>query len=328
MSIDIHHVVALEQFKPMHTVSVAAAADAAGFAGSVVADRFQPWLPSQGEAPFVWTLAGAIAQATSGKVTVSAIPGYRMHVAAVAQASATLAAMVPGRHTLTLAAGDAIDEHVVAGYWPEAADRISNLFDAADAIRKLFAASLKGKDIRHSGPGIRLESARLWTMPDEAPPVAVWAAGPATARRAGRTVDGIVVQAGRPERMAALLAAYREGCAESGRTGSATAHVQLSWADTDEQATQNALREWPMAGLRFPRGDIRSPFDVAQLVRSVTAEDLRERMCISSDPDIHRAHVQSFLDLGFDTIHVHNIGRNQQEWIDVVGREILPRLVR
>lgn len=98
--------------------------------------------------------------------------------------------------------------------------------------------------------------------------------------------------------MAALLAAYREGCAESGRTGSATAHVQLSWADTDEQATQKALGEWPMAGLRFPKGDIRSPFDVAQLVRSVTADDLRERMPLSSDPDVHRAHLQSFLDLG------------------------------
>ena len=51
-------------------------------------------------------------------------------------------------------------------------------------------------------------------------------------------------------------------------------------------------------------------------------------MVISSDPDEHRAEIQKFVDLGFDRIYLHNVGRNQREWIEVFGREVLPKLHR
>ncbi|GAA3909825.1 TIGR03557 family F420-dependent LLM class oxidoreductase [Microbacterium invictum] len=326
---EIHFVAALEQFEPAEAVRLAALADRAGFAGMVVADRFQPWLPSQGNAPFVWTVLGAIGQQTAGLLTASAVAGFRMHPAAVAQASATVAALYPGRHRLVLSAGDAIDEHVVGGYWPEAPERAARLFEATDVIRKLFAGSVKGNDVRHAGEHFRLETARIWTMPDAAPPLQVWAGGPVTARRAGRGGDGIVVQAGPATRMAALLAAFRDGSRDTGRTqATATVHAQVSWAPTDAAAEQQALREWPMAGLRFPRGDIRSPFDVDQLARSVTIDDIRARIPVSADLDVHRAHLQALLDLGFDTVHVHNVGRNQDAWIDVFTRDVLPHLTK
>ena len=44
------------------------------------------------------------------------------------------------------------------------------------------------------------------------------------------------------------------------------------------------------------------------------------------DPDKHREQIQKFLDLGFDQIYLHNVGRNQAEWIEVFGREVLPKL--
>lgn len=90
----------------------------------------------------------------------------------------------------------------------------------------------------------------------------------------------------------------------------------------------NVLRDWPMAGLRFPRGDIRSPFDVAQLARSVTEDDIRARIPVSADPDVHYAYHQSLFDLGFDMVHVHKVGRDQDAWIETAGRDILPVLTR
>lgn len=327
---EVHYVAALEQLDPAEAVRVAARADQSGFAGTVVADRFQPWLPNQGNASFVWAVLGAIGQQTAGLLTASAVPGYRMHPAAVAQASATVAAMYPGRHRLALSAGDAIDEHVVGAYWPEPAERAAKLFDAVEVIRKLFTASAKGNDARHTGPHYRLETARLWTTSAAPPAMQMWAGGPVTARRAGRVADGIVVQAGPVDRLVGLLNAFREGRREAGRSAptQTAVHAQLSWAPSEEEAMSLALRDWPMAGLRFPRGDIRSPFDVDQLARSVTAADVRRRIPVSADPDVHRAHLQSILDLGFDAVHVHNVGRNQDEWIDMFRRDILPRLVR
>jgi alkanesulfonate monooxygenase SsuD/methylene tetrahydromethanopterin reductase-like flavin-dependent oxidoreductase (luciferase family) len=62
---------------------------------------------------------------------------------------------------------------------------------------------------------------------------------------------------------------------------------------------------------------------MAKLVRR---EDFEGRMVISSDPDLHRAEIQKFIDAGFDRIYIHNVGRNQEEFIKVFGREVLPKL--
>jgi hypothetical protein len=51
-------------------------------------------------------------------------------------------------------------------------------------------------------------------------------------------------------------------------------------------------------------------------------------MLVSADPDAHRAHLQRYLDLGFDRVYLHNVGRNQAEWIELAGRDILPKLVK
>jgi len=104
--------------------------------------------------------------------------------------------------------------------------------------------------------------------------------------------------------------------------------VHLSWAETDEAALANAMQQWPNGGMKFPKGDIRSPFDFEQMSKLVRPEDFAGRMVISADPDVHRAELQKYVDLGFDRIYLHNVGRNQAEWIETFGRDVLPRLVR
>ena len=89
-----------------------------------------------------------------------------------------------------------------------------------------------------------------------------------------------------------------------------------------------ALAEWPNGGMRFPRGDVRSPFELEQVARTVRPEDFEGRMPVSADPDVHRAYIQSYLDLGFNRIYLHNAGRNQREWLEVFGRDVLPKLVK
>ncbi len=320
----------LEQLAPAEVVTLAAAAESAGFRGVMAADRFQPWVPSQGNAAFAWPVLGAIGQVTTHDLgTGMTVPGYRWHPAMVAQASATLAALYPGRHWLGIGSGEAIDEHVAGGYWPETAERINRMFEAVDLIHKLFSASIAGRDTKHTGQYFTLESARLWTMPPVAPEILVATSGPVTAKRAGRTVDGIIVDGAPIDKIPTLFSRLDEGAKETGR-GHATRvlRLHLSWAETHEQAMTNAMREWPNGGLRFPRSDIRSPFEFEQLARLARPEDFDGRMTVSAEPDVHRAAIQRYLNLGFDRIYLHNVGRNQQEWIDVFSRDVLPGLVR
>jgi G6PDH family F420-dependent oxidoreductase len=322
----------LEQFTPSEALGLAELAERHGFSGVMATDHFQPWLPRHGQAAHVWSVLGALGGRTRGDFGPGATtPTFRTHPAVVAQASATLAAMYPGRHWLGIGSGEALNEHVAGGYWPEAPERINRMFEAIHVIRKLFVASLAGRDARHSGPNFKLESARLWTMPPTAPDILVATAGPMTARRAGKIADGLITTNAPLERLEEVLSRFGDGAREAGRNPAEMPKVMqlhLSWADTDEEAMRNALTEWPIAGMRIGRSDIRSPFEFAQLARTVQPADFAGRMVISADPDHHRAAIQRHLDLGFDRLYLHNVGRNQADWLEVFGRDVLPRLAR
>jgi len=318
----------LEQFGPQEVVDYSARAEAAGFSGVMAADHFQPWVPRQGQAAFVWNVMTAIGERTKGDVGPGVTcPSFRMHPAIVAQASATLAAMYPGRHWLGLGSGEALNEHVVAGYWPETPERIARMFEAIEVIRKLFS----GKDVKHEGKYFKLETTRLWTLPAQTPPIYVATAGPVTARKTGALCDGIITVGAPEEKIDGIFARFEEGAREAGKDPSTMPRIlqlHLSWAETDEEALRNAIVEWPNGGMKFPKQDIRSPFDFEQMAKLVRPEDFEGRMLISSDPEAHRQQIQRFLDLGFDQVYLHNVGRNQERWIEVFGREVLPRLHR
>lgn len=322
----------LEQFHPTEAVRLSAMAEEHGFRGTMAADHFQPWVPQQGQSAFVWEVLAAVGErtATDFGPGVTA-PSFRWHPALVAQASATLAAMYPGRHWLGLGSGEALNEHVVGGYWPEVAERINRMFEAIDVISALFHASLAGKDVKHRGQYFTLESTRLWTMPERRPQILVATAGPVTAKRAGRKADGLITVGAPRAKLENLIERFEQGALESGRdpaTMPKVLQLHLSWAETDEDALRNAMVEWPNGGMKFPKGDIRSPFELAEIAQLVRPEDFEGRMVISADPDVHRAAIQSFVDLGFDRIYLHNVGRNQAEWIEEFGRSVLPRLSR
>lgn len=332
MDLTIGYAAMLEQFHPTEIVELSVYAESLGFSGVMAADHFQPWVPQQGQSAFVWNVLSALGERTRGDIGPGVTaPTFRWHPAMVAQASATLAAMYPGRHWLGLGSGEALNEHIVGQYWPEAPERINRMFEAIEIIKKLFTASLAGKDTKHSGQFYKLESTRLWTMPEVPPEILVATAGPVTAKRAGKYADGLITVGAPLEKISMLFGKFDDGARESGRDPESmpkVLQIHLSWAPTDEEALANAMTEWPNGGMKFPKADIRSPFEFEQIARLVRPEDFEGRMVISSDPDVHRANIQKYVDLGFDRIYLHNVGRNQREWIDVFAKDVLPKLSR
>jgi alkanesulfonate monooxygenase SsuD/methylene tetrahydromethanopterin reductase-like flavin-dependent oxidoreductase (luciferase family) len=133
----------LEQFDPQEVVGYTALAEQHGFSGCMAADHFQPWVPAQGNASFVWSVLAAVGERTAGDMGPGVTcPSFRFHPAIVAQAAATQEAMYPGRSWLGLGTGEALNEHIVPGYWPEAGERSLKMWEAIELINKLFTASL------------------------------------------------------------------------------------------------------------------------------------------------------------------------------------------
>ena len=320
----------LEHVAPRDAVELAVHAERHGFSGVMAADHFQPWTPEQGQAPFVWSVLGAIGEHTTGDLGPGVTtPSFRLHPAVVAQASATTAALQPGRHWLGIGSGEALNEHVVAQYWPEAPARIDRMFEAVDLIKRLFAGSLQNRDVRYTGKHFTMESTRLWTMPATAPDILVAASGPVAAKRVGRHADGIITVGAPGDRVPQLLARFDEGAREAGRDPDAlirAIQLDVSWAGTHDQATRQALDLWPNGAMPFRKSDIRSPYDFRQLARTVRAEDFDGHVFISPDLDAHRAYIQEHLDLGFDRIYLHHVAADPRAAIAAFGESVLPAL--
>ena len=319
----------LEQFHPTDLLDWAERAEAAGFdAGFQVSEHFHPWTPQQGQSAFAWSFLGALGQRTTLPFGTAVVcPGFRYHPAVIAHAAATLGAMYPGRFWLGLGAGEALNEHVIGGEWPEVGIRSAMMFEAVEVITKLFS----GKVVKHDGEYFSLESARLYTRPEQPVPIYVACAGPLNAKRTGRYADGIITVGAADEKIAMLWERFREGARETGKDPDVMKtqlQVHVSWAPTQEEAERNALTEWPNGGMPFPKQDIRNPEDFANMAKLVRIEDFANRMVISADLDEHAAEIQRFVDMGFDEIYLHNVGRDQAAFIDAFGRDVLPRLTR
>jgi coenzyme F420-dependent glucose-6-phosphate dehydrogenase len=311
----------LEQFHPTDLLDWCAQAESAGFeAGFMVSEHFHPWTPEQGQSAFAWAFMGALGLRTSLRFgTAVTCPGFRYHPAVIAHAAATLGAMYPGRFFLGLGAGEALNEHVIAPVWPEVPIRSAMMFEAIEVIDKLFS----GQVVRHDGKYFTLERAKLYTRPpdDQRVPIYVATAGPVNAKKTGKFADGLITVGAADEKMEMIWGKFEEGRREAGKQGVGPKFLQIhiSWARTEEAAMDGGMAF-------FPKQDIKNPEDFAGIAKLVRPEDFKNRVMISSDLEAHTKHIQHYVDMGYDEIHLHNVGRNQAEFIDVFGREVLPNL--
>ena len=324
----IGYAAALEQFHPTELLEYSIMAEKYGFGGVMAADHFQPWVPQQGHNAFVWSWMSSLGSTTQ-KMTFGpgvTCPSFRYHPSVVAQASATLGAMFPGRFWLGLGSGEALNERVVGGVWPEPHIRLKMMQEAIDIIKKLLSGEVAKHD---NGKYFTMERVRLWTLPEQPVPIYVATAGPVTAKWTGQHCDGIITPGANLEKLRMLLGKFEEGAKAAGKDASKMPkllQLHLSWADTYEEALESALTEWPNGGMNFPKQDIRSPEDFAAMAKLVRAENFEGRMLISPDLDEHREYIQRFVDLGFDEIHVHNVGRNQEQFIKAFSEQVITKL--
>jgi probable non-F420 flavinoid oxidoreductase len=308
-----------EQIPPSRLLTHVREAEAAGFGAGMSSDHFSPWSERQGESGFAWSFLGAALQATALPFGVVNAPGQRYHPAIVAQAAATLAELFPGRLWVALGSGEASNEHITGEGWPSKATRNARLRECVDVIRALFA----GEVVDHNGL-VRVDRARLWTLPAEPPSLIGAAVSADTARWCGGWADGLVTLNQPREALERVVAAFREGGGE-GRP--LYLQIHLSWAETEAKALRIAHDQWRTNVFRPPLvWDLETveQFDLA--AEHVRPEDVRKSVLVSADLGQHLAWLREFAELGFEQIHLHHVGQDLRAFIDAFGERVVPEL--
>ena len=308
-----------EQIPPSELLSSARRAEEAGFDAGMSSDHFSPWSARQAESGFAWSWLGAALACTSMPFGVVNAPGQRYHPAIVAQAVATLAEMFPGRLWVALGTGEASNEHITGGGWPDKATRTARLGECVDVMRALLA----GEEVTHRGL-VTVDRARLWTLPAEIPPLIGAAVSAETAAWVATWADGIATVNQEPSALRRLLDEFRDG---GGAGKPAYLQVHVSWAASDDEALAIAHDQWRTNVFRPPVcWDLELPEHFDEAARHVRPADVRESVLVSSDPSWHRDRLAELVALGFDGVWIHHVGQQQQAFIDVFGEHVVPAL--
>lgn len=306
-----------EEHPPARLVEQAVAAERAGFDFVSISDHYHPWICAQGHSPFVWSVLGAISQATE-RIHVGVgvtCPIMRIHPAVVAQAVATTGCLLPGRFTWGVGTGEALNEHILGDRWPPAPVRLAMLEEAVTVVREL----LTGESITLYGDHYKVEDARLFDIPDPLPPIIMSAFGPKAAETAARIADGLWITGTDSEPI--------EHWRKAGGDGSVWTQLRLCWDPDQDTAVDRAWRQWPNTTVPGQLSqDLRTVEHFEQATEVATKDQVAE--AIPCGPDLSSVidSVHDAIAAGVDHVYFHQVGDPLDGFIDVWSNELRPAL--
>jgi len=315
--VELGYALSSEEHQPDFLVRYAKMAEDAGFTFAFISDHFHPWTDRQGHSPFVWAVLGGIARTTSSLRLATGVtcPTIRTHPAIIAQAAATVAAMMPGRFALGVGSGEALNEHILGDRWPETSVRQEMLEEAVEVIRLLWRGGVQS----HHGAHYTIENARIYTLPEQPTSILVAAAGPKAAVMAGRIGDGLVSTSPRSE----LVETFEQN---GGKGNPTYGQVTVCWAKSESEAKKTALDIWPNAAIPGELGqELPMPAHFEQAAKLVNEEAIAKQVICGPDAERHMAEIKKYVDAGFDHVYVHQIGPDQEGFMKFYQKDILPR---
>ena len=304
-----------EELSPRDLVSAGQAAAAAGFDRLWVSDHYHPWTEAQGESPFVWSVLGALAVTTDAQLTTAVTcPTFRIHPAVIAQATATVAALAPGRFRFGVGSGEALNEHVLGDAWPPVSVRLARLEEAIEVIRQLWT----GKTVTHEGTYYTVHNARLFSLPAEPPPVLISGFGPEATELAARIGDGWITTSPDKEDLE-LFRRSNSGVTQAG--------VKICWAETEAEAAKTANALWGHSGVGGQASqDLPMWHSFAALGETQSLEQTKESVACGPDPQKAADAILEYVEAGFDEVYVSQMGPDQEGGIRFLTEEVLPLL--
>ena len=171
----------------------------------------------------------------------------------------------------------------------------------------------------HDGRYFQVDNARIYSLPDEPPPIVVSAFGKEAATLAADVADGFVTVA--PDDN--LLGAYRD----QGGRGPAVGALKMCWDRDESRARRTAHELWATELLPGQLNqELPLPRHFESAIELVSEEMVAQRISCGPDPERHADAIRQYLEAGFDEVYVNQIGEDWDGFLDFFQRELRPRL--
>ena len=302
-----------EEHPPRRLVDMAVLAEDRGFDFVSISDHYHPWTSSQGHSPFVWSVLGGIALATdSVEVGVGvSCPILRIHPGILAQAVATTGVLLEGRLVWGVGTGENLNEHVLGDPWPTYEVRAEMLEESLELIRRLWTED----SVTHRGQYYLVEDARVLDRPEDPVPIVISAFGEKSADLAARAGDGLWLSSFNPETVEAFK--------KAGGSGPIFSQLTVCWGPDRKKAIELAHRQWPNTGLPGQLNqELRTILDFEQASEMVTPEVVAGKVPCGPDPAPIIEKMKEARDGGVDHFYFHQIGDDQEGFVDFWEKEL------
>ena len=199
--------------------------------------------------------------------------------------------------------------------------------EAIQLIKQLWS----GERVTFEGEYYKTEKATIYDRPEAEIPIYVAAAGALVAKYAGRTGDGFICTSGKKRELytETLLPKVAEGIAAGGPKAQPYDHmieVKVSF-DTDKERALQDTRHWAALALTpEEKTSVEDPVEMQRLADALPLERAASRWIVSNDPDEHVEKIGYYVGLGFNHLVFHAPGPDQARFLDLYGKEVLPRL--
>ena len=322
--------------KPDHTlertIDLTRRAEAAGFDYGWLFDSHVLW-----REPYV--LLTLMAQATERMRLGTCVTNPATREPSVtASTLAVLDEVSGGRMDLGIGRGDSARR--VLGKPPTT---MATLEEAIVAIKAL----VEGRAVEYEGTELRLPWTGNWTLP-------VWVAGygPMALAMTGRIADGVILQLADPDLIAWFVEQVRAAEAAAGRPAGSVRVQSAAPAHIGELEDCRARTRWFPALVsnhvvdlvnKYPREDLpesltgyirdRTGYDyhhhaeVGSSNAGFVGDDVTDRFCVIGSVDDHLAKLRRLADVGVDQFNVYLMNGDEEQILEIYGREIIPALV-
>ncbi len=320
--------------KPDHsierTVALARQAEAAGFSHGWLFDSHVLWREA-------YVLLTLMAQATTTLRLGTCVTNPATREPSVTASSlAVLQELSGGRFDLGIGRGDSAIR--VLGKAPTT---MAMLEEAIHVIRALA----EGRPIEYEGVALQLP----WSAGHRLP---VWVAGygPVALKITGRVGDGAMLQIADPDLIRWFVAQVHASAGDSGRDphtirimAAAPAHVgdladgrdRVRWfpalvGNHVVDLVNKYQGDLPEALTRYIRGregyDYLHHAEVGSSNAEFVTDDIVDRFAVVGDVAAHVAKLRVLADAGVDQFNVYLMNGNEEEQLEIYGREIIPAL--
>ena len=319
--------------KPDHTIERTLAltrqAEDAGFAYGWLFDSHVLWRDPY---PLLTLMAEATTDLHLGTCVTN--PATR-EPTVTASSLALLDELSGGRMVLGIGRGDSARR--VLGKPPTT---MVTLEQAIHTIRELVA----GRSVTFEGTDLVFPWTHGWQLP-------VWVAGygPMALAMIGRIADGVILQLADPDLIRWFVGQVREAEAAAGRPAgsvrvqsAAPAHVGSRELGRERTRWFPALVSNHVVDLvnKYPRGQLpasltgyirdRAGYDyhhhaeVGSANAGFVGDEVTDRFCVLGEVDEHITKLRALADAGVDQFNIYLMNGDEEEQLEVYGREIIP----